>query len=294
MIHNRARVGLYGFHYMTLLRPELILAEPALYRAPYKAINPEGPFEEKTLAKSLRWLQTQKGLHSAFPAQFLREIQASPTARLLLAARAAELDTFTLGVGLRAAQTISAVVRLSPGVNHVFPSLSAYARNVRSPKFEARLKTRRLFDRIQDELRAAIGEKRLAFIEERRWPIKLVSDAPIEWLPVGNLPLAMRYDCSRINATPGNLLMALLVEPEPLVLAPEQLLEILVVSAFAGDDPLKDVLKQALETVREGWAKRATVTFKIAQTKQEFIDALNGFDGAVLFSMDTARTMLMN
>jgi hypothetical protein len=282
VIAVREQVGLYGFHYITLLRPELILAEPALFRPRYKAIKPKVPFEEKTVAKTLRWLQTQKGLWSAFPVEYVRDLEKSPTARALLGVRAGELDTFTVGVGLRAAQTVSAVVRLSPGVNHVFQSLSAYARNVRSPKREARRKTPRLFNNIQNQLRTAVGKERLAFIQERQWPVKLVCDAPMEWLPVGNLPLAMQYDCSRINATPGNLLMGLLVEPRPIVLAPEHLLDILIVSAFADDDPLKDVLSAALKLRREVWEERANITFKSAQTKQEFVEALNGFDGAIL------------
>ena len=278
----REEVGLYGFHYMTHLRPELILTEPALYRMNYRAIKPVGPFEEKVVTKSLRWVQTQKGFHSQLPAEYVRDLAKSPTAQSILAERAAELDTFTVGVGLRAAQTTSAVVRLSPGVNHVFPALSAYARSLRSTSLDARLKTRRLFDRIQNGLASAVGEERIAFITERQWPVKIVSDAPIEWLPIGNLPLAMRYDCSRINATPGNLLMGLLLEPRPLAVPPDSLLDFLVVSSFTDNDPLKDVLKQALEVTRDGWEKRARVSFKSAKSKEEFIDVLNSFEGAFL------------
>jgi hypothetical protein len=175
----REEVGLRGFHSMTLLRPEIILTEPALYRTHYKAIKPAGPFEEKTVARSLRWIQTQKGLFTERPAEFVEELQRSRTAQYILTTRASELDIFTLGVGLRAAQTTSAVVRLSPGVNHVFASLSAYARNLRSPKVEARLKSRRLFDTLQDGLRTAVGKDRIAFLQERGGPFKIVSDALI-------------------------------------------------------------------------------------------------------------------
>jgi CHAT domain-containing protein len=278
----REQVGLYGFHYMTHLRPELILTEPALYRLNYRAIKADGPFEEKVVAKSLRWLQTQKGLCSQMPTEYALNLTKSPTALSLIAARAAELDTFTRGVGLRAAQTTSAVVRLSPGVNHVFPSLSAYARSLRSTSLDAKLKTRRLFDTIQNGLATAVGAERIAFIKERQWPVKIVSDAPIEWLSIGNLPLAMRYDCSRINATPGNLLMGLLLEPRPMAVHPDSLVDFLVVSSFADDDPLKDFLKQALEVTRGGWEKRARVSFKSAKSKEEFIDVLNSFEGAFL------------
>lgn len=59
VVDVRKQVGLYGFHYMTLLRPELILVEPAFYRPRYKAIKPEGVFKDKILGKTLRRLQTQ-------------------------------------------------------------------------------------------------------------------------------------------------------------------------------------------------------------------------------------------
>jgi len=140
-----------------------------------------------------RRLQSQKGLHNEDTVENIKALQASREAQLLIPMRQTELETFTLGVGLHAAQTCAGVVRLSPGVNHVFPALAAYAGSVRSEKFSSSLKARRLFRKIQNDLSNVVGKERLEFIDNVGGPIKIVSDAPIEWLPIRNLPLSLRY-----------------------------------------------------------------------------------------------------
>ena len=203
-------------------------------------------------------------------------------AQSVIATRDSEIETFTLGVGLHAAQTTSAVVRLSPAVNHVFNSLSSYARNIRSEKPEARRKTHRLFTQIQNELAAAVGPERMDLIESQYGPMKIVSDAPIEWLPVGDLPLFMRNDCSRINVTSGSLMMKLLTEPDRLVLHPDDLREILVISAFKDDDPLRTVLKNHVRKRLKRFEKRLDITYKEVKSVNAFVHALNEFEGNIL------------
>jgi hypothetical protein len=117
---------------------------------------------------------------------------------------------------------------------------------------------------------------------EHGGPIKLVCDAPVEWLPVGNLPLSMRVDCSRINSTPGNLMMGQLTGTPVLTFQLADLQKILVVSSFSDDDPLKNVLTSALDAIRERWETKTELIFKAVRNQAEFIDALNGFDGCIM------------
>lgn len=278
----RQDVGIKPLHFMSLLRPAIILAEPALVRSEYAQKKPEGPLKDKAVARTLRWIQTQRGLHSQMPGDFVSELVKSADAKSVLAARASELETFTLGVGLLAAQTASCVIRLSPGVNHVFPNLSAYARNIRSNKLESRLKTKRLFERIQADLNAAVGAERIAFIERHGGPLKIVSDAPIEWLSIGGLPLGIKFNCSRINATPGNLLMGALTEPITVTFTPKQLQKILVLSAFEDTDPLRNILIGSLEATRGGWEKNVEIVYRTAKSTAEFVEVLNSFDGNIM------------
>jgi hypothetical protein len=276
----RQKIGLQPLHRLSLLRPPLVLAEPALFRSAYaRRIKPEARKKQRSVSRALRLLQKQKGLHSEITEDELNELKESPEAQAIIAARQSELETFTLGAGLHAAQTCSGVVRLSPGVNHVFPALSAYARNVRSEKFVAKLKAQRLFGSIQDGLLKAVGPERVALIDQVGGPIKIVSDAPIEWLPVRGLPLSLRYDCSRINATPGNLMMGCLTEPVTVTFQPADLTKILVLTAFAENDPLRTVLTRAVASQRSEWQNKADIVFKSVRTITEFIDTLNAFDG---------------
>ena len=92
----------------------------------------------------------------------------------------------------------------------------------------------------------------------------------------------MRYDCSRINATPGNLLMGLLTEPVTLTFEPKALQNVLVVSSFAEDDPLKNMLTSSIEAVRKRWEGKTEVIYKKANTVDDFIAVLNEYDGNIL------------
>lgn len=282
VIDVRDRIDVQPFHLLSLFRPPLILAEPALYRMSYKPIRVGTGNEEKAAEKTLRLMQKQKGLHDEDISAFLSKNQESAIVRTILGARATELRVFTAGLSLHAAQTAAAVVRLSPGVNHVFPALSAYARSDRSAKLSARLKARRLFDSIQSQLENAVGQERIAFIEKTGGPIKIVADAPIEWLPVGKLPLSLRFDCSRINATPGNLLMAEMIAPVTVTFTPQALQKALIVTCFSDDDPLRDMLTSGIMASRRQWQGKVDVTFKRAKSLADFISALNDYDGEIL------------
>jgi hypothetical protein len=283
VIKVREDVGVRPFHGLTHLRPDIILAEPALYRGNYKPIRTKDSDEKKIVAQTLRLIQKQKGLLNSSTVEFIQKLEKSNLARALLADRVSELRTFSAGLGIHAAGTVAAVVRLSPAVNHVFPALSAYARCDRSSqKLQSRLKVRRLFESIQSDLFQAIGKDRIAFIEETGGQLKIVADAPIEWLRIGNLPLCLRYDCSRINATPGNLLMGLLTEPVTLTFQPKALQKVLVVSSFPERDRISNILISAIETVRNRWEGKVEVINKKANTVDQFVEALNAYDGHIL------------
>lgn len=280
VIAIRNLVGLRDFHRAYLVHPALILTEPALFRHMYA--RPENRAEWRQLHQILRVLQTQRGHLANVDEKVFGLLQTEGSHQTLLYTRQWELDAHTLGVGLHAAQTCSAVVRLSPAVNHVFPSLSAYARNIRSANAHARRKARRLFGAIQHQLVDAIGAARLELIKKSERSVKIVADAPIEWLPVGNLPLGLRFDCSRINATPGNLMMGLLTAPDVVTLPIEAVQKVLVLSCFAPDDPIRAILVASILATREQWDGKVDVVFKRAQTRAEFVEALNAFDGSIL------------
>lgn len=278
----REDAGLTDAHRLLLVSPEVFLVEPALFRGAYARARGRR-LTDKTAQMALRLIQAQSGFSSDIAATFPEDLRASPVAQALIAARHQELDTFALGVGLRAAQTTSAVIRLSPGVNRVFPALEALGRSIRSEQFEQDIKTQRLFGRIQDQLAAAVGSARMKFLEEEvSGPIKLVTDAPLEWLPVRGLPLMLRHMCSRLNATPGNLLMGQLSHTEVLTVGPEVVRHVLIVTGLKNDDVLAPMMGRAIEALGAQLEGKVRLAIERVHSTADFEAALNDFEGGVL------------
>lgn len=261
--------------------PGVILFEPALYRHTYRRV-PAKNSQAAAFSRAMRYFQQQRRLAPTLDAKGIEFFQNSREGRIAASGRSEELLTQTLGVGLLASQTTTPMLRLSPGVNHIFPSLSAYARNLRADRNEARRKAARLFSDVQSQLRSAVGGDRVEFITRTDGPVKIISDAPIEWLPIGNLPLSFARDCSRIPVTPGNVLMSQLMTPEPMAIPPGALREVLVISSFKVNDPLRNVLATSLEAVRPTWEGSVDLKQVYVTSVEEFKAALNGFEGQIL------------
>jgi hypothetical protein len=115
----REQAGIRPFHGMTLIHPEVYLAEPALFRHAYRRVGP-ARIGDRAAEQVMRLFQTQTGFLTQTTTELPKALQGSPLAGALLRIRMSELRTFTLGIGLTAAQTSSAVLRMSPGVNRVF------------------------------------------------------------------------------------------------------------------------------------------------------------------------------
>lgn len=65
----------------------------------------------------------------------------------------------------------------------------------------------------------------------------------------------------------------------PLLIPPSAFEEVLLVRAFAPDDPIRNVLLNALETMNSGCKNPVRVIVADVQTKEEFADAFNNFRG---------------
>jgi hypothetical protein len=78
----RTDIGIHPIHLLSLVRPGLILAEPALLRPSYARIKAEGPLKERVVARSLRMIQTQKGLFNKTDVDFVKEFSKSKNAQM--------------------------------------------------------------------------------------------------------------------------------------------------------------------------------------------------------------------
>jgi len=276
----REQAGIGNMHRLLLIHPELWLVEPAFFRWAYQRIDARRA-PDRASANIVRMLQQQTGFKIV--SRNWTAVFESEAAQQTLRVRQSELQIFMAAVGLAASTTTSAVMRLRPAVNRVHSLLSAYARNVRSEKIEARRKARRLFGDIQTSLSNAIGPERMAFLDnEVTGPVKIVADPPIEWLPIRGLPLMLRHQCSRINATPGNLMIGELAKNEPVTVTPETVQDILVVSSFLPADPLRNAMRDALVRMAPRLAGKVRVRHVRVSTVEELETALNEFEGAVM------------
>jgi hypothetical protein len=196
--------------------------------------------------------------------------------------RRSEISIQVAAAGLAAAGTLSATVRVPPAVNRARGTIRQLANHARSDKAKPVAKLVKTFAEVQKRLADAVGPKLIEVIGRAAIGVKLVADVPLEWLPVGNLPLALRKDVARITTTPGNLLIGLLARSKLLHLAVEAFYEVLVVTAFDPQDPIANVLPQHLALWQEMYEGRLTVRLVRAQSRSEFVDALNSFKGAVM------------
>jgi hypothetical protein len=67
-----------------------------------------------------------------------------------------------------------------------------------------------------------------------------------------------------------------------MTLYPDAIDKILVVSSFTEDDPLRYMVRDALESTKHLWGGKLSIEQVFVSSAQEFEDALNGFDGSIL------------
>ena len=273
-----------GFR-LTPPHPGLILTAPALFQhanAKLRPVSRDDAKDPQIVYKVMRILQRKKTFHWSVEPEELQRILASQEATGIIRTRQEELEVHTLAVGLRGASTLAATLRVPPAVNRtagVVRQLAVHARNVdvnQSRKFT------RLFSLVQRALEDAVGPDLLQLIAETEGAIKLVTDAPMEWLPVGDLPLGLKFDCSRITATPGNLMVGELVLPKLLRLKASAFSDILFVTAFGAEDPIGHLLPAKLDALAPLWRENLTIRSFAVTNESEFCEALNSYDGGIL------------
>ena len=226
---------------LTPPQPTLILTAPALYRHVYQdtlTVSRDNTADPQIVNKVIRLLQRQKTFQLVLESEEVMRLLASEEAKTIIQIRQGEVEIHSLAVGLRAASTLAATIRLPPAVNRtagVVSQISKYARTVKSVRPQ---KLARLFSAVQSALSEAVGPELLQVIAETKGGIKLVTDAPMEWLPIGGLPLGLKFDCSRITATPGNLMVGQLVLPPLLRLRTSAFSDVLIIPALGAKDPI--------------------------------------------------------
>lgn len=270
---------------LTPPQPALILTAPALFRHVYQdtpTVSRDDVTDPQIVNKVMRLLQRQKTFQLFLEKEELGRLLTSEEAKAIIRMRQEEVEVHSLAVGLRAASTLATTIRVPPAVNRTAGVVHQVAKHARAAKSVRPQKFARLFSVVQAALREAVGPDLLQVITETKGGIKLVTDAPMEWLPIGALPLGLRFDCSRITATPGNLMAGQLVLPDLLRLKPSAFSDVLVISAFGTKDPIRHMIPAALDMGGPLWRDKLTIRSVAVENESAFCDVLNAYDGGIL------------
>jgi hypothetical protein len=199
----------------------------------------------------------------------------------VIAERASELALATACIGTLAASEISSVIRLPNSVNRTFGQLRLFSDHYRAQN-ASDFKRQKEFKRMQDSITSSVPQVFLPMIESAEDGIRLVCDAPIEWMRVRNLPLCVQKDVTRIPVTPGNLFVQQ-VTPKPyLHLSIQDFEEILIVSALADDDPISPLFKVAIDTFAPHFKEKLRIRSVRVRNSSDLVSAMNDFDGSMM------------
>lgn len=212
----------------------------------------------------------------------LRRVLSSAACLAAMNARKLELELCTAAVGVVAAGYFCPVIRVRPAVNLVKGRMRQLAACASSGGPHRPRKLSKLSRAIGQELAAEVGDDCMELIQNSGETIKLISNAPLELLPVERLPLQLRFTTSRLPVTPGNLLMNHILGAPSLYLSPADLRDVLIIRAFDAHDPIRRTLEKA-----SGWfmdVARSKLHVKIVDvaSPSEFADAIRTFTGQIL------------
>jgi hypothetical protein len=263
-------------------RPDLILLAPSMYRGMAKVL--ERSFESPLIKTALRALDRQSGYTLAFTLPNEGTNEHLNTVGPILGLRGAELKLLAAAVGMKAAGTVAATLRLPPSVNRASGVIGQLARfmRVHDDHPPPPIKAARVFKAVQDALEKSIPKEHLDIIEQSKSGVKIVGDGPLEWIPIRGLPLGVRSDVSRINTTPGNLFLGQIRYQAPVVIPPEEFRNYLVVSMFEEGDHLADHLRVGVSHTMDAQGKPIIGQFAEATSAEQFIETVGAYNGPML------------
>jgi len=264
----------------------LILTAPSFYRHVYGSIKvPEG--ELKPAIQFFKAVIRQKHYHLRVTGSDLREFVQNNPAREALVSYQNEIEAYSLCVAMKAANQFAPVLRVPPAVNQLHPYLDSIGRCVRGNSPHVEFKQNKLMRKLKHELTEIIPRDFQYRLDQPSNRIKIISDAPLEWIPLRGLPLMLRCETSRIPTTPGNLLFEQCASGGDFTVSSKLLQRILVVRSYTSDDPLKDLLPTALRCVS---TDKLQITSCEVKDEDEFIQAFHSFPaGIVIFDGHGAR-----
>ncbi|MFP3443798.1 CHAT domain-containing protein [Pseudomonas sp. SIMBA_067] len=203
-----------------------------------------------------------------------------PAVSIVLTQRQLELLITNFTVANLAAAESLPVIRLPNSVNLNFAKFKEIERIYQSRDERSDLLLQKRFRELNNDLKehwsGAFGD----FLSGEVDSLKICSDIPLEWVYLSNLPLMISHEVSKIPMTPGNLFLQSSMTGGPLYIPEGFLHEVLVIRSFEPNDPIRHFLQVGIELFKV--QDKIKVTFVDVRTVQQVIDALNGFDKALV------------
>ncbi len=206
--------------------------------------------------------------------------------QFIIQMRSEELSAFTVAVAMYTVSCFAPALRLPPGVNKVREQLFKIGNCSRGNSPHRRFKLNKLVGLAEAQMLEVVPKElmsRITSLCDGRGSIKLLTDLPLEWIPINGVPLALRQDCSRIPVTPGNLFFGESCPHGKLVLNSLALDEVLIIRSFGKSDPIRGVLERAIRLFSADAGKDyPKYRFVDVENEQSLRAALNGFEGAIV------------
>ncbi len=268
-----------GFYLLRPEHPDLILFAPAFYRGVFDEIKQQKPSLE--ILRGLKLLERRDGYNFDYH-DLSKDTDDFGVIANMFFLRQNELHIQSQAVSMRAASTFAATIIIPNKVNRVQGTVEVFTRHIRRYKNEIPpdKKTARVFKSVQNALIESIPKDHLNLIAESRTGIKIIGNAPLEWIPVDGIPIGISSDVSRINATPGDLLLEQLKAVPMRAVNVSQFKEYLLVSMYEKDEASGYLMSDALSRLAK--EKGLKGLHLRPESTQEFRKALRAYKGAIV------------
>lgn len=270
---------------------DALLTVPSLlrhcYRAEFRRDLRGRDRQESTLARKIaKTYASQSRYAMDIEAPSARDVFGTPAGMSMVEERRNELSLYTCGIALRASADCVPVIRVPPAANRYHDTASKATDAARGGGQNRVQRLNRFMRKLSDALTESVPATLREIADSAGPRVKIAADAPLEWLKIQGTPLMLRKEVSRIPTTPGNLFFRDILGPPEVVTPLEAARHVLHVRSFRRDDPIREYVRSACELVldQEHTAGRRVVelTTVDVQSRDEFVRALNAFEGAVM------------
>ncbi|QRX82237.1 hypothetical protein [Glaciimonas sp. PAMC28666] len=242
------------------------------------------PIKESWKKKAIEHLLFKSKSYSSSTIRFngdpLVNPYKDPVMGSLLAIRQSEIYATSMATAVLSCVQNIASVRLPNSINLHSSQLRQIENLSKRSDSKAEMLLQKAFHKYVSDLKDDVGDQISALICTRTRACKICSDVPLEWMYLGNLPLMISHEVSKLPMTPGNVLLRSATCGLPITLHADDLKKILIVRSFIDGDPIKPMLEFSINS----FAIDEHLETKIVdvQSEKEAIQALNDFNGFVV------------